>query len=188
MKKLLIIISFFSALKTTAQYPVIISSNKYAVDYKKHSGYIEFNNGEKITGIFQYAADEFPTYNLKSFTHDGELIIRYKSNDIKEVVLTGSDNSLSSKDSTYFKVLDKSKRLYRQLTFGKDVQIYDGLFNVNERYGLVHYLLIKRHDQLIKFNSSNDFTNWMKENAPDKINWHEDITVEQIIRQLNGIR
>ena len=188
MKKLVTIILFFSALKVYAQHPVILSSNKYAVDYQKHAGYIEFNNGEKVTGIFEYAADEFPTYSLKSFTEDDKLIKRYKSNDIIEVVLAARDNSLSNKDSTYFKVLDKSKRLYRQLTFNKNIQVYDGLFNVDECFGLISpYLLIKRNNQLIKFNSKEHFINWFHKNAANKIKWHKDITVEQIIRQLNGI-
>ena len=162
--------------------------SKYAINYQKHNGYIDFNNCEKITGIFEYGADEFPTYNLKSFTQSGKLIKRYKSNSIKEVVLARGDNSLSGKDSTYFKVLDKSKRLYRQLTFDKGMQIYDELFNVNERAGLVSpTLLIRRNGHLIKFNSTKSFINWIKENASDKIKWHDGITVLQIIRQLNGI-
>ena len=188
MKKLVTIILFFSALKVYAQHPVILSSNKYAVDYQKHAGYIEFDNGEKIMGVFEYAADEFPTYNLKSFTQDDKLIKRYKSNSIEEVVLAGSDSSLSNKDSTYFKILDKSKRFYRQLTFNKEMQIYDELFNVNERIGLVYpTLLIKKNNQLTKFNSKENFINWFHKNAANKIKWHKDITVEQIIRQLNGI-
>lgn len=187
MKKLVISIFIFSTLTVTAQHVFVIQS-KYAINYQKHNGYIDFNNGEKITGIFEYGADEFPTYNLKSFTQSDKLIKRYKSNSIKEVVLAGSDNSLSGKDSTYFKVLDKSKRLYRQLTFDKNIQVYDGLFNVNERFGLVYpYLLIKRNNQLIKFNSKEHFINWIQRNAADKIKWHEGITVEQIIRQLNGM-
>lgn len=188
MKKLVIIILFFSALKAKAQHPIILSSNKYAVDYQKHKGYIELNNGEKIVGIFEYAADEFPTHNLKSFTQGDKLIKRYKSNSIKRVVLVGNDNSLSNKDSTYFKILDKSKRFYRQLTFNNDMQIYDELFNVNERIGLVYpTLLIKKNNQLTKFNSKESFINWFHKNAADKIKWQKGLTVEQIIRQLNGI-
>lgn len=187
MKKLVTIILFFSTLKANAQHLIIISNNKYSIDNQKHTGYIEFNNGEKITGIFEYATDEFPTYNLKSFAQNGKLIKRYKSKDIKKVVLAGSDSSLSQRDSTYFKVLDKSKRFYRQLTF-KDIEVYDWLFNVNEKSGLVYpNLLIKKDDQLTKFNSKESFINWVHKNAADKIKWHKDISVAQIIRQLNGM-
>ncbi|MGI8951977.1 MAG: hypothetical protein ACR2FN_10380 [Chitinophagaceae bacterium] len=190
MKKLVIILSFFP-IKSLAQIiPILMAyESKYGIHYQKHVGYIELNNEQKIEGIFQYALWEFPTYNLKSFSQDGKLLHRYKSKEVKKVVLAGGDSSLSNKDSTYFIIFDGSKYFYRQLSFDKDIQVYDWLFNVNERPGLIYNaLLVKRKDQLLDFKSQEDFIQWMRKNAADKIKWHKGITVQEIIRQLNGMK
>lgn len=158
------------------------------IDYQIHNGYIELNSGEKINGTFQYADMEFPTYNLKLFSPDGKLLKRYKSNVIKIVALVGCDTTLSTRDSTYFKTLDKSKVLYRQLTFGS-IEIYDYFFNVNEQNGLIRSpILIKTNNQLIEFNSEEKFIKWMQTNNGGKIKWHKDITAADIVKQLNGIK
>jgi len=47
------------------------------------------------------------------------MIKRYKSKIISQVALAGSDTSLMKTDSTYFKILDKSKSFYRQLTLSQ---------------------------------------------------------------------
>jgi len=182
-------VGFSLALTVFSQaIPIILgSSSGVIINYQKHKGYITLVSGETIEGNFQYGADEFPTYNLKSFSENGKKIKRYKSNHIKTVILNGSDTTLTNKDSTYFRVLDKSKRFYRQLTFGS-VEAYDDLFNVNEKNGLVNSLIIVRaNNKLYKLNSKGKFIKWMKTNYPDKVKWQENITVQEIIRQLNGM-
>ena len=188
MKRLINIISIFSTLHVAGQHVIIPAAHsKYRIEYQKHKGYIQLNNGEKISGIYQYAFWEFPSYNIKSFTEKGALIKRYRSRDIKSIVLAGSDRTLSNKDSTYFMVLDKSKALYRQLTFGS-IEVFDYFFNVNEARGLIYTLLIvKANDQLHTFKSESKFIKWLKANYPDKIRWNDNITSQEIVKQLNGI-
>ncbi len=184
MKIIIIILLFFSASNITAQ-PFI---NIHDLNYQKHAGYIELNNGEKINGDFEYAFWEFPTYNLRYYSPNGKMAERYSVKNIKKVVLSGGDGWLSPKDSTYFIVHDKSRHFYRQLTFGKDFQIYDGFFNVDEIVGMVtNYFLVKKAGSFIKLNSAEKLIKWLKENEARKIKWHYGITVQQIIRQLNGM-
>lgn len=190
MKYILLTVSSFLTITAFSQaIPIILgSSSGVIINYQKHKGYITLVSGETIEGNFQYGADEFPTYNLKSFSENGKKIKRYKSNHIKTVILNGSDTTLTNKDSTYFKVLDKSKRFYRQLTFGS-IEVYDNLFNVNEKGGLIRSpLVVKANNKLYKLNSKSKFIKWMKTNYPDKVKWHENITVQEIIRQLNGMQ
>ncbi|MEO8853229.1 MAG: hypothetical protein ABI359_05595 [Ginsengibacter sp.] len=64
------------------------------------------------------------------------------------MVLAGSDHWLTNRD-TYFIVHDKSRQFYRQLTFGKDFQLYDGFFNTNGYVGLVtNYSWLKQRKAL----------------------------------------
>ncbi len=184
MKKIIVFLLIFLSLNVAEQpFP-----NFHDQNYQKHSGYIELNNGEKIKGVFEFAYWEFPTYNLKSYSSDGKMAKRYSIQNIKTVVASGSDGWLSNKDSTYFIVHDKSKYFYRQLTFGIDFQLYDGFFNVDEYVGMVTpYFLIKTKEGFLELNHVKDLIKWMKENAGDKIKWHQDITVQQIVRQLNGL-
>lgn len=150
------------------------------IDYQKHKGDIILNTKQQIEGNFQYAGG-----NLKSFSENGKLIKRYKIKDIKKVVLSGSDTTITNKDSTYFKVLGMHKRFYRQLTFGS-VKVYDNLFNVNEKKDAVGYFLYVKHkNKLIELDSEN-FIKWLKGNYPNKIKWNENITIQDIIRQLNN--
>lgn len=187
MKHVLIYFMFFLIVSANAQRVVIPAAHSdYRITYQKHRGYIQLNNGKKIMGIFQYAFWEFPTPNIKSFNEKGNLINRYQEKEIKSIVLAGADSTLSAKDSTYFKTLDKSKSLYRQLTFGP-LEIYDYFFNVNEVHGLIYSLiLVKVDNQLYTFKSYNKFISWIHANYKDKIKWKKDITVKDIIRQLNG--
>ena len=187
MKNIVTILFVFSTLNVAAQHAIIPAShNPYNIDYQKHVGYILLNNGEKITGIFQYDFWEFPNYNLKLFSENGKGLKRYKIKNIESVVLAGSDTTLTNKDSTYFKVLGKHKGFYRQLTFGS-LEVYDNFFDVNEKKNLIKPLLFVRfNNQLHEFNSSEKFIKWMKANYPNKIERAKNITLEQIVRQLNG--
>ena len=174
----------FSSLNVCGQpFP-----NFHDQNYQKHGGYIELNNGEKIKGVFEFAYWEFPTYNLKLYSPEDKMVKRYSVRKIKTVVLSGSDGWLSNKDSTYFIVHDKSRYFYRQLTFGKGFQLYDGFFNVDEYVGMVTpWFLIKTKEGYIELDHVKELIKWLKENAGNKIKWHKDITVQQIIRQLNGL-
>ena len=154
---------------------------------KKHSGYIELTNGEKIEGTFEYAFWEFPTYNLKLLSPKGKVVKRYYISDIKKVVLAGSNDWLTNTDSNYFIVHDKCRHFYRQLTFGNDFQLYDGFFNTDGYVGLVtNYFLVKTKKGFIEFNNSDKLKKWLKEKYPNEIKWNEDITIQDIIRQLNN--
>lgn len=186
MKKLITIFFIFSTFNVAAQHVVIPAShNPYNIDYQKHAGYILLNNGQKITGIFQYDFWEFPSYNLKSFSKNGKGLKRYRIKNIRSVVLAGSDTTLTNKDSTYFQVLGKHKAFYRQLTFGQ-IEIFDNFFDVNEKKGLIKPLLfVKVNNQYHELDSKNKFIKWMQTNYPDKIKWRKDITLEEIVRQLN---
>lgn len=187
MKKVITVLFVFSTFNVAGQHVVIPAShNPFNIDYQKHAGYILLNNGEKITGIFQYDFWEFPNYNLKLFSENGKGLKRYKIINIESVVLAGSDTTLTNKDSTYFKVLGKHKGFYRQLTFGS-LEVYDNFFDVNEKKNLIKPLLFVRfNNQLHEFNSSEKFIKWMKANYPNKIEWDKNITLEGIVRQLNG--
>src|SRR5690348_8236244 len=164
MGLIILFIIFLASLEASAQHAVVVSNNKYNINYQVHRGYIILTNGERIKGDFQYAADEFPTYNLKFFAPNGKIIKRYKSKIISQVALAGSDTSLMKTDSTYFKVLDKRKAFYRQLT-SEPVKIYDYYFNVNERHGLIRPpMVVKENGQIKNFNSKEKFIQWMREN------------------------
>lgn len=47
-------------------------------------------------------------------------------------------------------------------------------------------MVVKENGQIKNFNSKEKFIQWMRENYPDKIRWEKDITVQDIVRQLNG--
>ena len=185
MKKIIILFSIFSSLHVSGQ-PFF---NVHDQNYQTHSGYIEFKNEKKISGVFKYAFWEFPNCSLKSYSSKNKMVKRYRIRQISKVVLAGSDTWLTKKDSTYFIVYGKWKQFYRQLTFGKNLQLYDGFFNVDEYVGLLtDYFLVKTKDgRFIEFNSAKKLIPWLKENSGSKIQWHKDITVQQIIRQLNGM-
>ena len=182
--KIIILLLTLSATSATAQpFP-----NFHDQNYQKHNGMIETNDAVKIGGTFEFAYWEFPTYNLKLYTTTGKMIRRYSIRKIKTVVLAGSDGWLSNKDSTYFIVHDKSKHFYRQLTFGNDFQLYDAFFNVDEYVGMVTpYFLIKTKGKFVELKHVKDLINWLRENEETKIKWNSEITVQQIIRQLNGM-
>ncbi|MEO6838334.1 MAG: hypothetical protein ABI185_08085 [Ginsengibacter sp.] len=183
MKKLVSLFFIFLSFHASGQ-PF---ANFHDTFYKKNSGYIELNSGEKINGDFEYAFWEFPTYNLKLLSSSEKVMKRYYIPNIKKVVLTGSDHWLTNRDSTYFIVHDKSRHFYRQLTFGKDFQLYDGFFNTDGYVGLVtNYFLAKTKKRFIEFKNSDRLKKWLKENYPDEIKWNDNITIQDIIRQLNG--
>ena len=188
MKLIIIILICVSTLKVTGQHVIIPAShNPYNINYQKHSGYIVLNNGQKVTGIFQYDFWEFPGYNLKSFSKNGKGLKRYRIKNIKKVVLLGSDTMITNKDSTYFEVLGRPKGFYRQLTFGP-IKVYDNFFDVNEKKDLIKPLFfVKVNNQYYELNSKDKFIKWLKTNYPKRIKWNEDITLQQIIRQLNGM-
>jgi len=182
-KKIIMAFLIFLTINVSGQ-PFANGHDRYN---QKHSGYIELNNGEKINGDFEYAFWEFPTYNLKLLSPSEKVLKRYYIPNIKKVVLAGSDHWLTNMDSTYFIVHDKCRHFYRQLTFGKDFQLYDGFFNTDGYIGLVtNYFLVKTKKGFIEFNNSDKLTKWLKEKFPNKIKWNEGITIQDIIRQLNG--
>jgi hypothetical protein len=45
---------------------------------------------------------------------------------------------------------------------------------------------VKTKKGFIQFNKPEKLKKWLKENYPDKIKWNDNITVQDIIRQLNG--
>jgi hypothetical protein len=74
---------------------------------------------------------------------------RYYTTNIKKVVLAESDGWLTNMDSTYFIVYDKCRHFYRQLTLGRDFQLYDGFFNTDGYVGLVtSYFLGKNKERI----------------------------------------
>ena len=183
MKKIIITFFIFSTLNVAGQ-PFANSRDNY---YQKNSGYIELNDGEKIIGDFLYDLWEFPTYNLKLLSPREKVAKRYFIPKIKKIVLSGSDGWLTNMDSTYFIVHDQCRHFYRQLTFGKDFQLYDGFFNTDGYVGLVtSYFLVKTKKEFIEFNKPEKLKKWLKENYSDKIKWNDKITIQDIIRQLNG--
>jgi hypothetical protein len=188
MKWCIIYCLVLTRLPAFSQHAVVIASH-YAIDYDKHSGYVQLNTGEVITGTFEYASFEFPTINLKFYSPPNKFVRRIKSTTISKVVLAGKDSSWSNKDSTYFFVLDKKTKLfYRQLSFNQEIEVFDILFNVNERPGLIDkYLVVKWHNNYIEFNTQDDFIEWIKKNANEKVNWHEKMSMQEIIRKLNEI-
>lgn len=124
MRKIFCIVFTLYYLHAFAQHMAFPYSNhKFAVSYTKHNGYVVLNNGIRIQGTFEYAADEFPTYNLKSFSNDSKVMNRYKNKDLQIIVLAGSDKDISHKDSTYFFVFKDSPKFWRQLSFNKDIQV-----------------------------------------------------------------
>ncbi len=181
----------FYYFQVSAQYvaiPFAHGNHKYSITYQKHEGHVQLTGGSKIQGTFEYGADEFPTYNLKQFSVNNEVEKRYKSKEIKSVVLAGSDSILSNKDSTYFFVFNGSPNFWRQLSFDKDVQVFDWLFTVTERPGLIYrYIVVRKDDKFYDCLTPKDFIDWMRKNAPGKIKWSDKITVQDIIRQLNGL-
>jgi hypothetical protein len=46
---------------------------------------------------------------FKSFSKNGKGLKRYRTKNIRKVVLSGSDTMLTNKDSTYFEVLGNKK-------------------------------------------------------------------------------
>lgn len=185
---MVIIFLSFPALNVAGQHVIIPAyHNPYNINYQKHYGYIILNTGQKVTGIFRYDFWEFPNYNLKSFSKGGKGLKRYRIKNIRKVVLAGSDTTLTSKDSTYFAVLGKNKGFYRQLTFGP-IKVYDNFFDVNEKKDLIKPLFfVEANNQYYELNSKDKFIKWLRTNYPHKIKWHKDITVQEIIRQLNGM-
>lgn len=121
---------------------------KFLIDYKKHFGHLILNDGQSITGTFEYSYFEFPVRSFKYYSDSGKLIKRYKKSEIKSITFAGSDTTLSKRDSTYFIKIDKS--LYRRLTFGS-IKIYDPLINVNEKDGLIYSDLVILEDNKPKY-------------------------------------
>jgi len=188
MKWLILYCLVLTRFPAYSQHAIIIS-NQYQIGYQKHPGYVQLNTGEILKGTFQYGWLEFPSYNLKLYSPPNQFVKRIESATISKIVLAGSDSSWSNKDSTYFFVLDrKTKLFYRQLSFNPEVEVFDILFNVDERPGLIYkYLVVRWHNQYIELNSQDDFIEWIKKNVNEKVDWHEKMSVKEIIRELNEI-
>lgn len=159
---------------------------KYSIDYQRHQGYIVLNSGKKIIGAFQYADMEFPTYNLKYFDDKGKMIKRFKTALISKAVLKGADSILGIKDSTYFVRLKDKPYLSRQLTRGP-ILVFDDLFNIDERPGLVHTngLIIMFQGKEEKISSQEEFKKLIQKIS--SIDVAKAATVESIIKKLNAV-
>ena len=191
--KLLIILLLSSSIiyaQNAAAIAAAVSggSSKYSIDFQKHKGYIILNSGEKIAGIFEYANFEFPTFNLKHYDENGNLINRYKMSRINKAVFYGADTSLIHCDSTYFLKLNNNPYLSRQLTNG-EIKVYDDLFNINERPGLIKIseLIVCFQDKVYKVGSEKKFKELIQDILPSsKIS--EESSIKSIIKQLNSIQ
>lgn len=183
-----VIIACFYPFFSYGQHAVVIPSNKFAIYYQKHPGYVVLTSGDTVKGVFQYASFEFPTWNLKYFNNQGQLIGRYKSKTIQKVVLTGADKTLTNRDSTFFIVDSKHNWFFRQLTFGQ-VQLFDTYFNAGERTALAKPpYLVKADHKEIYFNTDKNLIKWFTLNYPDKIGSNGVTSVEQLVRKLNQIQ
>jgi hypothetical protein len=181
-------IVFLFCVKLFAQHAVIVGYTKYRIDYNDHKGYLILNNGEKVDGDFKYAMDEFPTYSLKLLSPAKKNINRYSVKEINRLVLSGSDTSLSNRDSTYFETFEKHKLFYRQLTFG-DIRIYDErFFNVNESKGVVYTLLtIIYQGRTYKLNNSKALQSLLYSFGMSQFATVNKLSLPDIIRNLNGL-
>jgi hypothetical protein len=189
--KILFLLLFSSSI-VHAQNAVAIAaaagagSSKYAIDYQKHTGYIILNSGEKVSGTFEYATWEFPTFNLKLYNDYGDLIKRYKISKIDKAVFYGADSSLTNADSTTFVRLNNRAYFFRQLTNGP-VKIYDDLFNINERPGLIKSgLLIYYQDKVYKTDSKEQLKKRLEALVPSLV-ISKDAGTARIIKELNSM-
>jgi len=179
------LIPFLIGFFTVNGQHVIVISGKYSINYQKHQGYIILKSGQTVSGIFEYAEMEFPTYNLKFYNSDGKLVKRYKLKEINKVVLQGSDTTLSKNDSTYFVRLDSAGFLYRQLTFGR-VKIFDKYFNVNERIGVIKTpeSMIEVDGKRFQCNSEEKFLHVAKDSLPF-LDTHNCKSAVDVVRLIN---
>ena len=158
--------------------------SKYNVAYQKHTGYLILTNAQKVNGTFEYADMEFPTYNLKEIGQNGKVIKRFKLKEVDKVVLAGADRLLTTRDSTYFFSLNRSARLFRQLTFG-GIEVYDQLFSVNETPGLVGQdLLIRYKGKQYYTHSDKEFISLITQLSPSLETNHAS-TAAELIAALN---
>ncbi len=190
MKLRLTLIATFFSMLGYAQMHVFPGGSlaKYSIGYQRHPGYIILNSGEKVTGSFQYADLEFPTYNLKFYDKEGKLIKRFKTSMIERAVFKGGDSVLGNADSTSFVRLNNQPFLSRQLTHGSII-VYDDLFNVNEKPGLIRanglIVISQGHEE--KTPSQDEFKKLIQKLSPSIVA-SKDMTAEAIIRKLNSIK
>ncbi|MDE3145071.1 MAG: hypothetical protein KGL19_13015 [Bacteroidota bacterium] len=181
-----LLIPFVAPAQSGAAIAAAAGSSKYSIDYQKHKGYIILNSGKKVNGIFEYATWEFPSFNLKHYDENGNLITRYKMAQINKAVFYGADTSLIHCDSTYFKRLNDKSYLSRQLTNGR-IKVYDDLFNINERPGLIKttQLTVYFQDKVYKVDSEKKFIELIQKISPSIMISH-DASIKSVIKQLNS--
>lgn len=156
---------------------------KFLVEYKKHFGHLILNDGQSITGTFEYSYFEFPVRSFKYYSDSGKVIKRYKKSEIKSITFAGSDTTLSKRDSTYFIKIDKS--LYRQLTFGA-IKIYDPLINVNERQGLIYPdLVVLENNKPKNFHSEKKILKYIEDKLKEENIKQKFESIEEAIHYLN---
>ncbi len=180
-----ILIFLLTPIIASAQHAVVVGRSKYLIDYQKHKGYIILNSGEKITGTFEYATWEFPTFNLKYYDENGKVIKRFKTSQINKAVFYGADKSLTDSDSTYFIKLNNESYLSRQLTDGT-IKVYDDLINTNERPGLIKTdLTVYFQEKVYHINSETKLRDLIQKISPSLMITKESSSVS-IIKQLNS--
>ncbi|MEO8853227.1 MAG: hypothetical protein ABI359_05585 [Ginsengibacter sp.] len=156
---------------------------KFLIDYKKHFGHLILNDGQSITGTFEYSYFEFPVRSFKYYSDSVKLIKRYKKSEIKSITFAGSDTTLSNRDSTYFIKIDKS--LYRQLTFGS-IKIYDPLINVNEKDDLIYSdLVVLENSKPKNFHSEKKILKYIEDKLKEENIEQKFKSVKESIRYLN---
>ncbi len=187
MKTLFIAAFSLLTVKTFSQGAILGHGHSaYVFGYKTHIGIIILNNGDTVKGSFKYSDMDFPSFNLKYY-QNGIKKKRYMLSKIKEAILEGSDTSLTKKTSTVFiKLSEKDKLLYRQLTFG-DIEIYDPLFLVNEKKGLVtENLIVLYEGKMYKTSSDKELVYLINKLHPNLFQTNrENVSRQEIIRQLN---
>jgi hypothetical protein len=130
---------------------------------------------------------EFPDYNLKFYASEkGPLISRIKFKEINFIALAGSDTTIIKTDSTYFFNLKKDNRLYRKLTSG-EIEIFDNLFNVTERPGLVHEedLILVLKGKLTRIHSRKELIQLL-EKYGHSFQPEDTVTLGAIIKAINS--
>jgi hypothetical protein len=189
MKKILIIALLLQALNMYGQngaaFILLLGHSKENFDHKMHEGMIILNNNDTVKGRFQYADLEFPSFNIKYYP-DSVKKKRYFISKIKIAILDGSDTSLMGKNSTVFiKLYENNKIFHRQLTFG-DIEIFDPLFLVNEKPGLVSEdLTVLFKGKKYKTHSDKELVSLLNKLRPDLIPTFENKSRQEIIKKLN---
>jgi len=163
-----------------SQHAVVVSGHH--ITYNKHEGWLRYLNGDTLTGTFQYADMEFPSFNLKLFDGTRKKVVkRILTKDIQEITLAGYDPEFNSRDSTYFKRMGKQKRLFRQLSYG-ETKIFDDLFSVDENPGRLGNEFIIMQDTTTIFITEQENVIKALLKLPKAVKVRKDQTILDVIR------